>query len=145
MASEKREVAPLSYDRCGETFHLFVYFERHTGALKAELGDDPVTFESLGWGFYEHQDNIDCSARHTPHGLLLVHDPAITSVNDNFRSKISTLDIAPTLLDYFDAPVPSYMHSHDRKILDATVRGTDVLVRAEGGGVEEMVKRQPCR
>lgn len=145
MALEQREIPPLSYDRSGETFHLFVYFERHTGALMAEYGGEPVTFESLGWGFYEHQDNIDCSARHTPHGLLLVHDPAISTAKDSCRSTISTLDIAPALLNHFGAPVPNYMHVPDSSILDPAVPGTAVVVKAEGGGVEEMVKRDASR
>lgn len=145
MAREQREIPPLSYDRSGETFHLFVYFERHTGALEAEFDGAPVTFDSLGWGFYEHQDNIDCSARHTPHGLLLVHDPATTVAKNSSRSTISTLDIAPTLLDYFGTPVPKYMHAPDRTILDPTVRGTAVVVEAEGGGVEQVVKREASR
>jgi hypothetical protein len=145
MALEKREIAPLSYDRSRETFHLFVYFERHTGPLKAEFADEPVTFEWLGWGFHEHQDNIDCTARHTPHGLLLVYDPNVSKVKENCRSTISTLDIAPTLLEHFGAPIPDYMHSPDRTILDPAVRGTAAVVRAEGGGVEETVKRQARR
>jgi len=142
MTLEKREVPPLSYDRAGETFHLFVYFERHTGPFTAEFFDETATFESLGWGFYAHQDNIDCSARHTPHGLLLVHDPATTVAKEGGRSIISTLDIAPTLLDHFGVPIPKYMHDPDRTILDPAVSGTAVVVRAEGGGVEEMVTRE---
>ena len=141
MTLEKREVPPLSYDRLGETFHLFVYFERHAGSLKAEFAGEPVTFESLGWGFYEHQDNIDCSARHTPHGLLLAYDPDVSTVKESHRSVISTLDIAPTLLDHFGVPVPNYMHSADRAVLNPAVRGTAVVVRGQGGGVEETVKR----
>jgi len=58
---------------------------------------------------------------------------------------LSTLDIAPTLLDYFGASVPNYMHSPDRTILDPAVRGTIAVVRVEGGGVEEMVKRVASR
>jgi hypothetical protein len=141
MRMEKREVPPLSYDRSGDTFHLFVYFERYTGPAKAELNGEPVTFDWLGWGFHEHQDNIDCSGRHTPHGLLLVYDPVATKAVGSYRSAISTLDLAPALLDNFAVPVPSYMHSPDRSILNPAVRGTTVAVSGEGGGVEQTVKR----
>jgi hypothetical protein len=104
-----------------------------------------VSFEWLGWGFHEHQDNIDCSGRHTPHGSLLVYDPVITRVEGSYRAPISTLDIAPALLDYFGVPVPNYMHSPDRAILNPAALGTAVVVRAEGGGVEETVKREARR
>jgi arylsulfatase A-like enzyme len=132
----------LSYDRSGETFHLFVYFERYAGPSIAEVAGAPVPFESLGWGFHEHQDNIDCSARHTPHGLLLVYDPRIRKANSVHRAAISTLDIAPTVLEHFGAAVPKYMHSPDGTILNPAVPGTAVTVRASGGGVEETVKRE---
>jgi hypothetical protein len=145
MALEKREVPPLSYDRVGETFHLFVYFERYVGQLKAEFAGTPVSIDTLGWGFHEHQDHIDCSARHTPHGLLLVHNPPVTPIEGSCRATISTLDIAPTLLDYFGVPVPDYMHSPDRTILDPAVLGAAVVVTGEGGGVEETVKREASR
>jgi arylsulfatase A-like enzyme len=142
MVSAKREVPPLSYDRSGDSFHLFVYFERYTGQPTAEFAAAPVPFEWLGWGFHEHQDNIDCSARHIPHGLLLVNDPAIRKAEGSYRAPISTLDIAPTLLDYFGVPVPNYMHSPDLTILNPAVVGTNVAVTALGGGVEETVKRE---
>ena len=145
MVSEKREVPPLSYDRSGETFHLFVYFERYAGQLTGEFAAAPVPFEWLGWGFHEHQDNIDCSARHTPHGLLLVYDPTVRRAEASYRATISTLDIAPTLLDYFGVPVPNYMNAADRTILNPAVTGTAVAVRAIGGGVEETVKREARR
>ncbi|AGB21354.1 hypothetical protein Mycsm_00927 [Mycobacterium sp. JS623] len=145
MVSANREVPPLSYDRSSETFHLFVYFERYVGQRAAEFAGAPVPFEWLGWGFHEHQDNIDCSARHTPHGLLLVYNPGVRKAEGNHRAPISTLDIAPTLLDYFGLPVPSYMHPPDPKILDPAAIGTDVAVTALGGGVEEPVKREVRR
>jgi protein-tyrosine phosphatase len=145
MVLDKREIAPMSYDRSGDTFHLFVYFERYSGQATAEFCGAPVTFESLGWGFHEHQDNIDCTGRHTPHGSLLVYDPDVEPVEGSYRARISTLDIAPSLLEYFRLPVPNYMHPPDRTILDPAALGTAVVVRAEGGGVEETVKREPSR
>jgi hypothetical protein len=145
MTLEKREVEPLSYYRAGDSFHLFVYFGRCAGQLTAEVSGVSVPFEWLGWGFCEHQDNIDCSARHTPHGLLLVYDPVVRRADGSYRAPISTLDIAPALLDHFGVPVPNYMHSPDCKILNPAALGTAVLVRAKGGGIEETVKREACR
>ncbi len=142
MVSEQREVPPLSYDRSDNTFHLFVYFERHDGPLKAEIAGECVAFESLGWGFHEHQDNIDCSARHTPNGLLLVHDPAVKVHNSDNRAAISTLDLAPAMLEFFGVEVPDYMNPVDDTILDPAIVGTKTVVTATGGGVEQTVTRE---
>lgn len=141
MARSKREAPPLSYDRSEDTFHLFVYFERHTGPDQAETGNAPASFVDLGWGFHEHQDNIDCTGRHTPHGFLLVHDPSAVVAKGVQRSQISTLDIAPAILDYFGATVPAYMNEADPAILDPAVAGAAVVVKAWGGGVERPVTR----
>lgn len=148
MALDKREVAPLSYDRSGpsgESFHLFVYIEQYAGESGAEFAGEPVSFEWLGWGFHEHQDNIDCTARHTPDGFLLVYDPLIRRVEGSHRAPISTLDIASTLLGYFGVCVPDYMHSPDPAIIDLATPGTAVVVNAGGGGVEIPVTREAVR
>ncbi len=141
MSQSQREVAPLSYDRSGDTFHLFVYFERYAGPDRAEIDGAPVSFGSIGWGFHEHQDNIDCTGRHTPHGFLLVHDASAPRALVEKRSQISTLDIAPAILNFFRVPAPAYMNSVDATILDTTVAGTSVVVKASGGGVERPVTR----
>lgn len=143
MSLRRREEPPLSYDRSGDdTFHLFVYFERYSGPQTALLAGSPISFEQLGWGFHEHQDNIDCTGRHTPHGLLVVHDSAVPAVRGQGRSRISTLDIAPAILDHFGAAVPGYMNRADAAIMNPGVTGTAVVVRASGGGVETPVIRE---
>jgi hypothetical protein len=142
MVASKREVAPLSYDRAGNSFHLFVIFGSFAGEPVVEIDGAPSSFESIGWGLCEQQDNIDCSARHTPHGLLLVYDPSGARTDGDYRAMISTLDIAPALLDYFGAEIPRYMNTPDSTILDPAAPGVSVEVRAEGGGVEQTVTRR---
>jgi len=143
MSFGKREEPPLSYDRSGDDmFHLFIYFERYSGPQTANLDGMPISFEQLGWGFHEHQDNIDCTGRHTPHGFLVVHDAAVPSVQGEKRCQISTLDIAPAILDHFGVPVPDYMNSADPAIMNPGVEGTAVVVKARGGGVERTVIRE---
>ncbi|OBF32965.1 hypothetical protein A5724_20235 [Mycobacterium sp. ACS1612] len=141
MSLSKREIAPLSYDRVENSFHLFIYFEKFAGQPELQLAGARLPFASIGWGFREHQDNIDCSARHTPHGMMLVHDPAAQKPGPAGRPTISTLHIAPAMLDYFGITPPNYMQSPDNSILDMSASGVSVVVAAEGGGVEETVKR----
>lgn len=152
MSCERREVPPLSYDRSDNTFHLFVYFERYAGPGHAQFDGTSTTFDRLGWGFHEHQDNIDCTGRHTPHGFLLVHDGSVRpvpsqqvssqQVSGQQRCRISTLDIAPAILDHFGVPVPDYMKAADPAILNPAVEGTEVVLRVSGGGVEQPVTRE---
>jgi hypothetical protein len=140
MTQSKREKAPLSFDRTGSSFQLYVYFENYRSERIATLGDLPLPFEDLGFGFHEHQDEVACSARHTPEGILLVYDPRAPAV-DRGRSRISTLDIAPALLQAFGVAAPSYMRAPDPRILDARSSGVSVRVSAYGGGVERPVTR----
>jgi len=123
MVRNEREIAPLSYDRTdGNSFHIFVYFERYSGPSIAVLGNRELPFDELGFGFFQHQDTIACSARHTPHGVLIVYDP-VRPHPDRRRTTISTLDIAPAILDNFNIPSPSYMKRPDPTLLDAGAVG----------------------
>lgn len=140
IVNDIQEIAPLSYSRTDSSFQLFFYFDHYEGAMQASLQGQPCTFADLGIGFYEHQDNVACSARHTPNGILAVYDPARPSV-DRKRSRISTLDIAPALLQHFGVQPREYMNAADPALLDTSKPGTSVRLLVEGGGVEKPVKR----
>lgn len=140
MVASKNEIAPLSFQRHGDSFHIFSYFQSYRGSWTARLGDRELGFEQLGLGFHAHQDQVACSARHTPNGILLVYDPKRPSV-DHGRALISTLDIAPALIDAFAEVPPEYMHVPDAAVLDPSVVGTRIRVLARGGGVEKPVIR----
>lgn len=138
----EREVAPMSYDRKDNTFQLFVYFEGLDVHNTCLLGDEVVPFADIGFGGHVHQDDVACSARHIPQGALIVYDPRNPAV-DQGRSEISTLDVAPAILQAFGVPVPDYMNLPDRDILDTTSIGSSVRVSVSGGGVEVPVIRHP--
>lgn len=144
MQATKRELPPLSYDRTDNSFQLYFYFERYEGTWQARLGNVTCSFQELGLGFHEHQDEIACAARHTPDGILLVYDPIQPAV-DATRSCISTLTIAPALLDAFGIVPPSYMHASDPAILDTATSGTRAGMQVLGGGIEKPVKRGDAR
>jgi len=140
MIKGEREVAPMSYDRKENSFQFFVYFDGDSAGRTCRLGDEVLPFEDLGFGNHSHQDDVSCSARHTPYGVFIVYDPRQPAV-DRGRSQISTLDIAPALLHCFGVQPPSYMHEADPSLLDTATVGASVRVDASGGGVEVPVTR----
>ncbi len=136
-----REEPPLSFDRKGDTsFHLFAYFESYAGPTTARLANRHYEFEELGLGFFQHQDNIACSARHSPEGVLIVYDPLRTSVDDR-RTRVSTLEIAPAILDNFGIRVPEYMHRPDPLLFDTAERGTMSEFRVDSVERQKMLAR----
>jgi hypothetical protein len=142
IVKDVREVAPISFSRSGSSFQLFFYFEHYKGPMQLQLADKTYQFAELGLSFYAHQDDVACSARHTPFGVLTVYDPKHPAAEQHcFR--ISTLDIAPTLLKFFGVTPPNYMKVADLAILDTTAIGPNTELQVEGGGVEVPVTRKP--
>jgi len=140
MVASQNEIAPLSFHRNGNGFHVFVYFEGYAGEQSLELGGRSIPFTECGFGVQEHQDEIACSARHTPDGVLLVHDPNVRP-SETRRSRISTLHIAPALLAMFGVEPRSYMAALDESIFDVSVPGTRLSLETHSGGVERPVVR----
>jgi hypothetical protein len=140
MSASRREIPPLCFDRTGSSFQLYVYFENFKGAWVGSVGGSAVTFEELGLAFHPHQDEIACSGRHIPEGMMLVYDPRQAAV-DTGRHSISTLDIAPALLHYFDITPPNYMHEPDASLFDVSTAGVRVRLNVTGGGIETCVTR----
>jgi hypothetical protein len=56
----------------------------------------------------EIDDKSHSSAYHIPNGTLLIYDPLDRSPKPGF-SQMSTTEIAPSLLENYSLPVPSYM------------------------------------
>jgi hypothetical protein len=141
MRQSSREIAPLSFDRkSGISFHIFVYFEAYDGATVAELGNRHIEFEELGFGFFAHEDNVACSARHTPEGSLIVYDPASAHM-DHKRMMVSTLEVAPAILENFNISVPEYMHTPDPLLLDVGKAGIVSEFRIDSPARQEMLQR----
>lgn len=142
VRSARREGdAPFTYERFGDGFHLFVYFEElDLARLGATLGDAALDAGQLGLGFFRHDEEVACSGRHTPFGALLVYDPR-HAASSGRRSVISTLQLAPALLGHFGITPPAYMAPCDPDLLDVRRPGSRVPARFRGGGVETPVTR----
>ena len=65
--------------------------------------------ESFGLKLISLQDAAGANAYHIPEGILLVYDPQNIKRNDYILDKISTLNIAPSILRNFSNNSPSYM------------------------------------
>ncbi len=72
------------------------------------VGDEARTFSELGIAVNEVQDEAGSTAYHIPKGTLIFYDPQHEYAN-NHRAEVSTLDMAPFLLDLYGLSVPSYM------------------------------------
>ena len=74
-----------------------------------------VSYESMSLENVEIEDKSNTTAYHIPQGCLLVYDPLRPKRGKDApkspatRTKISTLDIAPTILKNYSVPIPDYM------------------------------------
>lgn len=135
MVKDERESGPFSYDRReSESFQLVVYFEEYKGEPSAQVGTRSVPLADLGLGILEHEDNVACSAHHTPFGSFIVYDPRQKAASMH-RATISTIDIIPAVLSNFGIQTPEYMRMPDQDLLDVTRDTTSITVRGQGGGV----------
>jgi hypothetical protein len=122
MIKSHKEIAPLSFDRQGDnSFQIFVVFDISQAPTSANFGEISMCPEELGMSFFENQDNVSCTGRHTPFGSLIVYDPLCKSTSEN-RINISTLDIVPAILSNFDIETPSYMNAPDSGLLITSQR-----------------------
>ncbi|HVO27029.1 MAG TPA: bi-domain-containing oxidoreductase [Candidatus Margulisiibacteriota bacterium] len=89
-------------------------FRIHPGALQnvreefCVLDGQRVPFPELGFANVEIQDSTGQSAYHIPQGVLLIYDPQLQPTS-TLRPEISTLDIAPRILQSFGLTPPAYM------------------------------------
>lgn len=104
-----KEIPPLSFDlKNGRSLHLYFYFEGEKPVGEARFGNTTRPVEEAGFGFFVHEDNVACSAHHIPDGVLWIYDPATRGARVD-GAKISTLSIAPALLEHFGVARPAYM------------------------------------
>jgi hypothetical protein len=107
--------------------HALDWVEREAGFFSVSFGHpDPVEregmvrldgrdlgFAELGLFATRIEDQTGTCAYHVPQGSLLVYDPAdpAKAAGAGTRPQVSTLELAPTILRNFGAPVPSYMRA----------------------------------
>jgi hypothetical protein len=141
MVGGHKEVAPLSYDRQGGTsFHILVLFDSNYPPSLIKYGEEEIKMSDLGVGLLPHQDNVSCAGRHTPFGSLIVYDP-LQKCTLTERFTISTLDLAPAILNNFGINQLSYLNSPDASLLDVNQLST-LRLDFSGGGVEIPVNRR---
>jgi hypothetical protein len=115
FVEDRRPIAPMSYDeRERGFFQLFVQHDSYHGPSSVIIGGTELTFEDAGIGFMPHEDGVNCTAQHIPEGSLVVFKPSVEKIGSRSVDRISTVDIAPSILHYFNLPVPSYMRGNPR-------------------------------
>lgn len=87
----------------------FEYFQNYQGPSYVELEGHAIRFEEMGLANTPHEDGVYLTADHIPQGVMFVYDPRY-KVRNHERTKISTLDIAPTIINNFAIPIPFYMN-----------------------------------
>lgn len=75
----------------------------------AELRDHELPFEEMGLETVEIEDRSNTTAYHVPEGSLMIFDPKQTVRRPEHTTQVSTLDLAPYLLQNFSVDTPDYM------------------------------------
>jgi len=90
-------------------FHFRVYIEDYSGPPQARIHNEEKSFDALGLGFFQNEDEVACTAYHIPEGSMFIYDAA-NEASGHKRGRASTLDIAPSILNHFSIAIPDYMH-----------------------------------
>lgn len=105
---------PLEYAESDNGFFSMWWgqanLEGKSGFLK--LGEEIVSMEDFGMEFVETDEGTGSNAYHIPNGMLLKYSAkSKPSVNGKPipRPQMSTLEIAPTILENYSVPIPEYM------------------------------------
>jgi hypothetical protein len=115
-----KEITPMSYGVYeGGFIALYTYFENYQGAHEIVIGNTILPFEAAGWGMTAHEDGVSVTAHHSPEGLLLVYTPGEPPAIPGDRPTVSTLEIAPALLQSFGLTPPSYMTPINQRLVAA--------------------------
>ena len=76
--------------------------------IKIELMGQQIPLEHSGMENVKIQDRCGATAYHIPEGSFIIYAPA-RRLNGNDVARISTIDIAPTILRNFNVAIPDYM------------------------------------
>jgi hypothetical protein len=120
MFESDKEVSPMSYGiHDGSFFSLYMNFDAYSGQHIGYVGNQAISFDDLGIGFIPHEDGVSVTAHHHPDGVLLIYDQRDDLGSRIRRQRISTLEIAPALIQYYGMTLPSYMATPGTAIRDA--------------------------
>ncbi len=111
MSESVRPVSPMSYDeRERGFFQIFIQFDNYAGDGTATVQGKRVSLSSLGLGMMAHEDGVNCTAQHVPDGSLIIYRPrGGTAEPPRARTRISTIDIVPSILRKFGVSQAAYM------------------------------------
>ncbi|WP_209349132.1 alkaline phosphatase family protein [Pontixanthobacter sp. CEM42] len=81
-------------------------------ALEVDFEGERIDPAAFGLKNLELQDAAGANAYHIPDGIMLIYDPAKLADNESFEEhRISTVEVAPSILKTFDIERPNYMAS----------------------------------
>jgi hypothetical protein len=107
---DPRPVAPFSYDeRERGFFQFFVQFDNYEGPDRVSIGETSLTLAEVGLGMMAHEDGVNCTAQHVPVGSLVLYGKRVSANAGARRTGVSTLDVAPSILEFFGFEPPAYM------------------------------------
>jgi hypothetical protein len=119
MLESEREISPMSYGfHDGNFFSLYMNFDAYSGEHVGYIGNQAMSFEDLGIGFFPHEDGVSVTAHHHPDGVLLIYGQK-NRPSGTQRQRISTLEITPALLEHYRIRPPNYMVTPRAAIRDA--------------------------
>jgi hypothetical protein len=118
IANSNRPTCPLCFDeRERGFFQVFAQFDNYRGKDELVIQGRPVALAEAGFGLVAHEDSVNCTAQHVPEGSLLVYDAAASLPVASQRSRITTLDIVPSILKSFGFEVPGNLTGQPSVIL----------------------------
>lgn len=107
---DKRPVGPFSYDEAVPgSFQLFIQFDSYSGPRFGSVRGEQVALQEMGLGLMQHEDGVNCTAQHVPEGSLVVYPASRDRLPQGSRLKVSTSDVVPSILAYFEVPPPDYL------------------------------------
>ncbi|MBD2328775.1 hypothetical protein [Alkalinema sp. FACHB-956] len=89
----------------------FKYFQNYSGPEVIHVEGQARSFVEMGLASVPHEDGVYLTGDHIPEGILFNYDPQKASPSNAQRTKISTLDIAPSILENYSVSIPTYMNS----------------------------------
>ncbi len=110
LQSLQLEGQPMQFREATQGFFSLDFGQEGFSGKKsfAQFRGRSIPFEELGLEAVAIEDRAWSSAYHIPKGTLLIYDPVNPAQKPDI-TQISTLEIAPAILNNFGVPVPSYM------------------------------------
>jgi hypothetical protein len=104
----QKPVGPMSFDeRHRGDFQFFIQFDSYRGDDFATICGKSYKLADIGLGLMAHEDGVNCTAQHVPEGVVFVYPSARPP--SVVRETVSTLDVVPSIIQFFGLEKPAYM------------------------------------